>query len=91
MSLFIFLHKEEVCIKYWVMFRKDVPISRGYMYLFILVKYLMHAMVESTLWTVLTECRDVQEMYTLKRVMHQSECTHPSLHLSLNLCVHSSV
>lgn len=91
MYFFILLHKEKVCIKYWLTFRRDVPISHGYMYLFILVEYLMHAIVEVTLWTVLTECRDVWEMYILKTVMHQSECMHPSFHLSINLCVHPSI
>lgn len=33
--------------------------SHGYMYLFILMKNLIHAIVELTLWTVLRECRDV--------------------------------
>lgn len=59
MYLLILLDKEEVCIKYWLTFRKDIPMSHGYVYLFILVKYLMHSIVELTLWTVLTECRDV--------------------------------
>jgi len=30
-------------------------------------------------------------MYMLKMVMNQSECMHPSFHLSINLCVHPSI
>lgn len=58
---------------------------------FIYFSEIFNACYELTLWTVLTERRDVREMYTLKRVIRQSECTRPSLHLSLNLCVHSSI
>lgn len=51
-------------MKYWLTFRRDVPVSHGYMYLFILVKYLMHAVVEVTLWTVLRVQGCVRDVYT---------------------------
>lgn len=88
---FIFFHKEKVCLKYLANIQERCPISHGYMYLFILVKYLVRAIVELTLCTVLTECRAVWEMYVLKTDMHQFVCMHLSFHLSINLCVHPSI
>lgn len=82
---------KKVCLKYWLTFRRDVPISHGYVYLFILVKYLVRSVAELTFCAVLTECRAVWEMYMLRTVMHQSVSMHLSFHLSINLCVHPSI
>lgn len=72
-------------MNYWLTFKRDAPISHGYMYVFILLKYLIHAIVELTLWTALTECRYLWVMYILKMVMHQCESMYPSFHLSIKV------